>query len=1083
MTAYDRLLLPENLTYAWKKAKRLYWTADGYTDSGEVADFELNLEQRLLAIHRQFERGNWRLKKARPLPRPKKIESDVPIDRQYYHVSIDDQVAWIAVVNALGPELDQLMPPWSYGNRLYRPAWYEHGEDRQSTLEIGPYRHATGHLFRKFQHSWPLFRRHVALTARAMARALPSRQDLDEADRLAAISAKKEGLRYLQADFWVSPTSSGHKSRLYHAAVDLRHFYPSVRTEAVLKGLAASGTMDERMHDLLVGMLQFRVDTSQMPPDTMQRVDPVYDKREVRGIPTGLFVAGFLANAAMLPVDSIVSERVEEKRSLAHFRYVDDHIVLAYEFDDLCAWLEDYGKLLIEYGTGAEINPDKYDPPQLGEWMVGRIKALSGNGEETWVDKGVGKKIREDAVRVCEIDGGNPTQLLTKTLGQISAIAAANVDILDDEDLEERLKLLEWLLLANIPEREIRPDTRAAFAAGQIATLAPLLVREAEELVETARSLEDLRAQGPNVELATAEDVARHAASVKELSEKLGMLRKEQARGEVRLLRHCFGLLLQAFREYPGKPRLFYRMHEFCRLTGFRGLKDIGTWIKEVRAGGQDVWANYYAGLSLHILARGVLLAGRTLLKEDALRSDKEAAVNHLEDVCQIDSATFLVPQRDEAWFHAVTRKEFGVALLSVSAVVSQDIVASGLEARLRQRARQYAGVSFDKDEEVWEHETGRRPGVWAHLAESVLSIDGRPSGSWDQFVTLFSFSHVAEILASRRYPELMSDRGWHQLLQAKKALPETDSGLLREAMEGHAERVTAALSAKKIAFTRAARSLERPVHGWITLTEWTRSIAQDLSAFDPRRSEWTALELVRQLVGPIVDDVGVQQSRLDRLHPNNVLVPEAWKSNFPCRRDRVDVTWERWRNFVVEASTGRVKLRALRTSVLDYRYFTETHGGRRLNDWERRLMGVGRLLLGQLMLRHEAPRVWNIRGNEHIFHLPWTQWFRSLAMSSRTLLLIESCLGARSAETRAIALNPGLFGWMEGRQANDADLDPPLLVGPNELLTAIEGAQTVLVENQLAVAMNQPRQLIPFRLTDFAAGPGEDGEVDGYGE
>ena len=99
MTAYDRMLLPENLNYAWLKAKRLYWMADGYIDNGELAEFELDLERRLIGIRRQFERGVWRLKKLRPLPRPKTIQNNVAYDRQYYHVAIDDQVAWIAVVN------------------------------------------------------------------------------------------------------------------------------------------------------------------------------------------------------------------------------------------------------------------------------------------------------------------------------------------------------------------------------------------------------------------------------------------------------------------------------------------------------------------------------------------------------------------------------------------------------------------------------------------------------------------------------------------------------------------------------------------------------------------------------------------------------------------------------------------------------------------------------------------------------------------------------------------------------------------------------------------------------------------------
>ena len=91
--------------------------------------------------------------------------------------------------NALGPELDQLMPPWSYSYRIYRPAWYEDDEDNRSQLEIGPYRHESGHLYRRFQHSWPLFRRHVALTARAMVRGTPfAKDDLDEADQLAVAS-------------------------------------------------------------------------------------------------------------------------------------------------------------------------------------------------------------------------------------------------------------------------------------------------------------------------------------------------------------------------------------------------------------------------------------------------------------------------------------------------------------------------------------------------------------------------------------------------------------------------------------------------------------------------------------------------------------------------------------------------------------------------------------------------------------------------------------------------------------------------------------------------------------------------------
>ena len=1081
MTAYQRLLLPENLNYAWLKAKRLYGMADGYIDNGELAEFELDLEQRLIRIQRQFERGVWRLKKLRPLPRPKKIKDDIPIDRQYYHVAIDDQVAWIAVVNAIGPELDLSMPPWSYGHRIYRPAWYDESEDRQSTLEIGPYRHASGHLYRKFQHSWPLFRRHVALTARNMARNLPTNQEeLDQADRLAVIAAKKGGLPYLDPNFWQPGSREASGAELYHASIDLKQFYPSLRTEAILNGLAKEGaTADGYMHNLLTDMLRFRLDRSDMPPGTLKHVEPDFHGPQIQGIPTGLFVAGFLANAAMLPVDNIADQEILERRSLAHFRFVDDHTILAYDFDELCDWIDRYRTLLKKHDTGACVNTEKYDPSSLGEWMVLRTETSEETKESPNEVKLKHDEKRTAATNDTKFDGANPTRLLTKTLGQISAIATANIEILDDGDLQERLKQLEWLLLADISEREIRPDTRAAFAAGKIAALAPMLIQETDGLIDAARSLATRKAHTPKPDRATKDEIDKYKAILEEQSKFVENRQIEFRSEEERHLSHYFGLLLQAFSEYPEKPRLFHRMHEYCRTTGFSGLKAIATWIKHTRKRGRGVWADYYAGLSLQILARGVLLAARALTTEHALRSEKEAALSHLEDVVQIDIDVFFVPRKNEAWFHAVSRKEFGVALLSVTEVVRQRVADTGLGAQLETLADKCLNVSLDGPAVAWKHETGRRAGVWAHYCESLLSVNEKPSPVWKRFVEIFSFSHVTDVRAARRYPEHLSDEGWDQLLSSQKPIPPTDSGWLRDAMDDNRVRIEAALSAKSRALRRAGKSLTASDEGWMALAKWTRLVSQWCSPFDPRRCEWTALEITRQIVSPIIDDLRTDQTRLDRLHPHNVMVPEPWMA-FPCETKRAGVSWEEWRNF---APSKPIKLRPSAISILDYRYFTETQGGRHLDDWERRLVGVGRLLLGLLRLNHDALRIWNIRGNEHIFTLPRTRWFQSLAISSPTLLLLEGCLSGRSAETRAIARSPRLFGWDSGLELNDTEFDPPSLKDPNDLLSAISNAQRVLEDNQLAVAMNQPRQLIPFALSAFAPGSNGEADEDGLGE
>jgi len=1060
MGPYERLLLPENLNYAWRKAKTLYHTDTGYVDSGEIGEFELNLESRLRRIHRRFVKGRYKLNKLRPLPRPKKIKDDKPIDRQYFHVTIDDQVAWIAVVNALGPALDQKMPSWSYGNRLYRPAWYEDYEEngkKHSKLEIGPYRHQSGHLYRKFQHSWPLFRRHIALTSKSMVQdTVSAYKDLERVDQLAIASAKREKLLYTQDDFWPNHTNNNKLkgNEIYHAAIDLKQFFPSIRSSAVLNGFSLAEDIvdgNNRLNMLLEDMLRFELDKTGMTTDTLELVEPVFGGKEVGGIPTGLFVSGFLANVAMLPIDLDVNKRIKEERLIAHFRYVDDHTLLAYDFDDLCNWINSYQCLLKTHNIGVEVNREKYDPEALSIWINAPSSEKSAN---------VAGDKKNNAIRDTKIDGANPTKLLTKTLGQVSAIATTNPDILDDEDIEERLKLLEWLLLADIPSREIRPDTRAAFAAGKIATLVPMLIQETEGLVDTARSLAFLNGCTPT---------NKYKDRVQKETELFNKLCSEHDQKKQQRLRYCFDLLLQALREYPGKPRLFFRLHQYCRLTGYKGLPGIGQWIKEMKSE-HCAWAYYYTGLSFQILAKGIPFAARTLNEVNRRRSDKEAALDHLNDVASIDSDVFSIPLEHETWFHAVARKEFGVALLSVSHLISEDIVDDALAKRLSRLARQYVNkLSFKTDQSDWKGETGRPPGVWAHLVESTLSVDTKPSSVWKLFEPCFDYSNESDRLSVRRYPEHLSSRGWNYFLDSGVAMKETDSGWVREAINYDPIRIENAQNSKRKAFTRAAKSYIELDRSWITLSEWTDFVSTHCNPFDPRYSEWTALEIIRQIIFPIVNELSVTEKKLDFLHPNNVLVDKEWTKNFCENQQSEVIDWDKWRVFVED--TNDIKLRDSPNSIKDYRYFPNyTHREQSLDSWDRRLVAIGRLLLGLLCVNHESPRLWNLRGNEQISELPRTDVYRSLAISTPTLLLIEGCLSGRRTETRVIFRKPDLFGW-NSTELNDVEFDSPLLFDINELLQSVERAQHVLKKNQVTITMNQPRQLIPFRLKDFASG------------
>jgi hypothetical protein len=907
MNAYDRLLLPENLIYSWRKAKNLYRMADGYIDHAEIARFELDLERQLNSIHQQFGNGNYNLAKLRPLPRPKKLDGDRSIDRQYYHVTVQDQVAWIAVANALGPELDQKMPPWSYGNRIYRPAWYDHSENSKSKLEIGPYRHESGHLYRKFQHSWPLFRRHIALTARAMARRL-DRDILDQPEKLAIASAEAENLAYLQSNFWTGGAKNRTGTDIYHASIDLKQFFPTTSNDAVLRGLLlATGAGESKIRPLLEKMLQFTLDRSDVPELTMKNVEPPFDTGAVTGIPTGLFVAGFLCNVAMIPIDAEVNAHINSRRSVAHFRFVDDHTMLAYGFDELCEWIQWYETLLSDHKLGPTINAGKIDPLSLGRWL--EVLKVADSASVTDDKEHASKKAAAKADT--KIDGSNPTKLLTQTLGQVSAIAQANADILDDEDLRERLKLLEWFLLADIPEREIRPDTRAAFAAGQIAKLAPVLVQEGDGLIDAARSFErlKLKANDPKTRVQLREQL-------RDQSKQLRILQSTHDNKEREHLHHCFSLLLQAFKEYPGKVRLFYRIHQYCQLTGYPGLRGIANLIRDIRKEKKNVWADYYAGLSLQILSGTMLSAARVLTSHTFLQSDKKAAINHLNDVARLNLRVFGLPDGREAWFQSMARWEFGVSAAAVAEVLNETAAHKKLSGLLRGLSLLVIPAPFEMPSAEWRAASGSSAGVWGHRCEQILSIESQPSTVWrERFEPCFDYSEAADRLAVRRYPQILSDRAWSYFVNSRSAMKDTDSGWVSDALESRADRISQATSSPNVAFQLASKAFDSPANEAVTAKTWV-GFCKEFSPFDPRRSEWTALEIVRQVVVSAVK-VGGGRDLLDRIHPNNILISGSW---IKVPAEHVALGWGWWRDR--SRSDNPIKSREPESdSIRDYRY------------------------------------------------------------------------------------------------------------------------------------------------------------------
>lgn len=218
-------------------------------------------------------------------------------------------------------------------------------------------------------------------------------------------------------------------------------------------------------------------------------------------------------------------------------------------------------------------------------------------------------------------------------------------------------------------------------------------------------------------------------------------------------------------------------------------------------------------------------------------------------------------------------------------------------------------------------------------------------------------------------------------------------------------------------------------------------------------------------------------------MHPSNVLLPRSWLEESSEFSSGESLNWFEWISFTRSGHAGKAEFRISPRSILDYR-FVSLHkqgicSGMHVNDWERRLATIGFILLGLVRKSFETPRIWNIRGHEKIHRVPRTQWYEVLKISSQGLLLIESCLSTRCAETRTMSRTPTLFGIGQDKTVNDTNYDPPLLESLDQLYKEIEKVQRVLTENQLSVSLNQPRQLIPFKLRDFSVGTGQEDDSD----
>lgn len=1051
-----------NVRWAWEKVRREASPGDIWFDEVELAGFELELERNLRSIGRALRKGDYRLAPIMPLPFPKHSDHDGKARlRQAFKIDVRDQVAWAALVNIVGPYVDAKMPAWSYGNRLYRPIWVEKDSEGVNRRKIGNYRHSSGQLFLSFGQSWPIFRRHVYLTTRAMsvAKDLPAMDErTNEEAELQERATEDWRCQFVRRQYWQNRRPSETNCDLYWCSIDLEKFYPSVNLETVITNITDQIPFDwvTDATGLLRSMLVFPLNTVGWSASGLNDIDIPKEERSssrFQHVPTGLYVAGFLANAALLKVDSQVEKKLETTR-VAHFRFVDDHICLAFSLDDLLDWVQKYKELLQSCETGTSVNLEKTSPKETGRLLA----------DVTRRDEDPSR--RKAAEMASRLDPQFPSPLMTKTLEVVSNIARTDFNLLDTRELAAMSDQLEHLLLVDLSEEELPVKTRLSFAATRLTLIAETQLAKDESRVLQSCNLEKLKNKLTTEEAKKEVDEERCRPIRDEIEILETGIRADHKR-LTREMSRAFQLLRKVLRERPDRVRLWTRAVLMCRLTGVPGLSQLRDDIAELAKAGRlhRLAADYLYAHVIALVGSQSVAVAQVLTEGNAPQWRKIAAKAFLHDVCETQFANPSGNRSPEYVRKCWEQYCFGVYCANL--LLSQ----GGIEGRLRVSFQLPAGALSSGGAIVQQGTAGQSAAAWAWWASRMTLRDLKSRAST-----------LAKGLGRELAPSRATTAYWSFFpldvpeYILRSMLPGHGSSTLRSVSSGwwidalrtrlnHQELLSSPEFEGVPSCVRRVLTPKNP--SVVSLFEWCEFLRRksDKNTTDPRCGEWTALQIVKQ-IGELIDtsrkltaqyinDVRGSSASLPHLHPANFVVPREWIeiSGEPM--------WAQWKAICGgDDRTKGVRYTPQKDRIVDSRY-TPIGPESRVSSAANPVRGLGLLLYGLLRKTFDLPAMWNGAGHAEMLGMLPKLLLTEVTSSSWTLGILQGCLQARAIENLFLR-GATLVQW---HADEDTLRDPVIFIGARDVVCAVQRAQQILEVYQLSTLEHRARQLTPIDI------------------
>ena len=652
LNLFSRTYNLENLYHAWNKIKYVYENeSDFVINRNEFALFEADLKNNLESLSNEIKCETYVLNPLIPMPLPKGADDGKKQNRQNFFVSLVDQIVWIALVNIIGPILDNQMPFWSFGNRLYMPIWKEQISDDVKKVKFGAYRSSSRKIYRNWSSSWPLFRKSISITAKKMYNSkLTDEEYVDEEEYSESPETLK--IKYWEKDYWNIPVDSN----IYYATIDLKKFYPSIDMRKIFDEeifrIIFQGRFlraeDNKLKLLISKLCDFKIHEDYILADEtiFPHVDGDMYEGKYLGLPTGLLVAGFLSNVAMFHVDNEIHKKITKNRNTAHFRFVDDHVILATSLDCLSQYIDEYKAIIRKCLSRVELNTDKTSPNEFQEYFSCYLTI------ET--DTEVDSSIKAKAEFACKLDKLLPTPFTTLTLKKMSGLNKDPFEIMDEDEKMEFVTEVEHLLVAEFPDNEIKKETRVSWAATMLARIVPLINFGIEDIYKSGKEVEtiyfylqdkygkylpeEISSCKGNIEQITKMfETLKEKDTVKysNIESQLGELKRaneierklvnKRSKMENTLLERVFLLLCKALKDNVSKPKIWKKLVAFCRSTGYKRLDTIFEMLADdltlLDSGKEYIYATILSEISRNVLIAVKVIKQKSSFEEDVNRN------------------------------------------------------------------------------------------------------------------------------------------------------------------------------------------------------------------------------------------------------------------------------------------------------------------------------------------------------------------------------------------------------------------------------------------------------------------------------